>query len=732
MFFFANAEITESEQPTGWSLDGSSGQCFSGCDVQASAQRFRDILINNYGFDPGGLGENIRDRPSDKIFGRLDFNLGTAHQLTFRHNYVDAASDVNRPGSFTYQFSSNAYEFLTETNSTVFQLNSIISANAFNEARLAIQSVKDRRAGADGIEFPWIEIEHIDGSRQEFEAGTERFSTRNGLDQDILEINNDFTWIKGDHTIVLGTHNEIFEFDNLFIQNAFGSYEFDDLDELESGISERWNYTVVNPGQPETQQFEVFQLGLYAGDQWAVNSGLTLNYGLRIDAPDFKDSPSRNPDTEALYGIRTDEMPSELLIQPRVGFNWDIKNDGQHQLRGGIGVFAGRTPYVWISNQYGRTGIEQTFVTEFDKPFNPDPYGQVPSSSSGGAGEYNLIDPSFEFPQVLRTNLAYDTRLPWMGLVGSVEVIYTDSLKEINYQKLNIERAGNHVDGRPAFTRVSSTDAYLITNTSEGSSLNMALKVERPIRGGWGGFASYAYGDSEVVNEGSSSRAVSNWNYNEALDPNNPVASRSDNSVEHRFSASLTKVFNDGSRYPTTVSTFYNLQSGRPFSYLIQSDSFASINGDNRDSNDLFYVPSGPDDVIISRGTYDQLDAFINGSSCLSSSRGQITKRNCGESPWHHTLDLHVAQDIPVRSSRVQITFDILNLMNLLDDESGVLRYANFNSINLGEYQEIDAATGKQIIDLYSVVTAPEDNSLWTSHNINSRWRAKLGLRWSF
>ena len=35
----------------------------------------------------------------------------------------------------------------------------------------------------------------------------------------------------------------------------------------------------------------------------------------------------------------------------------------QDQIRGGVGVFAGRTPFVWISNNYARNGIEQVAIT---------------------------------------------------------------------------------------------------------------------------------------------------------------------------------------------------------------------------------------------------------------------------------------------------------------------------------------------------------------------------------
>ena len=73
----------------------------------------------------------------------------------------------------------------------------------------------------------------------------------------------------------------------------------------------------------------------------------------------FPDTPSYNPVVDAAIGYRTDATPSEdPVISPRIGFNWDPTGDGKQQLRGGIGIFAGRTPYVWISNAFANTGVE--------------------------------------------------------------------------------------------------------------------------------------------------------------------------------------------------------------------------------------------------------------------------------------------------------------------------------------------------------------------------------------
>jgi hypothetical protein len=739
IFFFANAELTEKSQPTGISLDGSGGQAFANGTLVAQAQLFRQTLIDRYGFDPGGLAQNIRDTPSDKFFGRLDFNLNTSNTLTLRHNFIDAENDINRPGSFSYEFPSETYAFDSETNSTVGQWNSVIGSTMFNELRITNQRIRDRRAPRGGLAFPWIEIENtVPGNRLEFEAGSEPFSTNNELDQDILEITNDFTWLRGNHTFTFGTHNELFSFRNLFIQNGFGSYQFATLDDFVAGRPARaYDFTVVNEGRAPAQEFDVNQLGFYAGDQWRATPQLTLVYGVRVDIPLFPDDPSSNPRTQALYGFRTDELPSgKELISPRIGFNWDIKGDGEQQLRGGVGIFAGRTPYVWISNNYAATGIEQTRLTAFGVPFNPDPFNQ-PLVGSGTTGEFNLIDPDFEFPQALRYNVGYDRQLPWGGLVGSVELIVSDSLEEIDYKDLNLVQTGTlPFDGRPVFgARVDPTvtAAYLITNTSEGESTNIAVKLERPLRDNVSWFASYTYGDSESVNDGGSSRAVSNYQFNESIDPNNAEVGRSDFEVEHRFNAGATYYADwGGSKWGTSFGVFYNHQSGRPFSYIFGNQPSGSINGDRYFDNDLVYVPATENDVVVEGGaTWAQLDAFISSQECLDANRGGIAPRNCGTGPWTHSLDLRVAQDVPIGSwSKLQVTAEIENLANLFDEDAGVVRYINFSTVEPFSIAGV-TADGKPRYGLSGFVTNPALDPFTTS-SIRSRWRAKLGLRWSF
>ena len=744
VFFFFNIDLGEETQPTGWSLDGSSGQQFGASNpgIIGEANRFRDILIDQYGYDPGGLGQNARQTPSDKYFLRFDLNLSDQHNLTLRHNFIEAANDINRPSPTTYEWPSETYLFVNDTNSTVAQWNSTVGSHAFNELRLSYQTIKDRREGRDLPRFPWIEIEALAGDPNlEFEAGTEPFSVLNTLDQEVIEITDDITLLKGNHTITVGTHNELFTFDNAFIQNGFGAYEFNDLDAFEAGIARRFQRTVPNPGQSPMATFDVEQIGLYIGDQWAVKDNLTLTYGLRVDIPFFPDSPEYNPEVDSVYGFRTDEIPDgNELWSPRLGFNWDIRNNGKQQLRGSVGQFAGRTPYVWISNQFSRNALVFSDLQASGVLFNPDPFAQ-PSTVEELGGfatgqEVNIIDPGFEFPTVLRYSLGYDRELPWWGLIGSVELIHSDSLKEIDYQNLNIEATGETLpfDGRPLYTTrpTNFSGAYLITNTSEGESTHLSAKIERPFSRGFWGFVSYAYGDSTEVNDGGSSRAVSNWQFNEIVDANNHRESTSSFEVEHRFNASLSYRINRDTQYPTTVSAFYNHQSGRPYSNTVGAGfPFTSINGDGFTSNDLFYVPATENDVIITGGgTWAQLDAYIS-SAGLDAYRGEIAPRNASVAPWIHSLDLRIAQEIPIKGSSLQLTFDIVNLGNLLDRNSGLQKFANFNTVTPATFVRTDSS-GVPVYSLANFVTDPETNSRFQTHNLNSRWKIKLGVRWGF
>ena len=739
-FFFIGWGHNEYDRPTGWSLDGSTGQAWQDGAYASQAAELRQYVISTYGYDPGGLGEQTRETPNDKILGKVDFNINDSNTLTARWNYVDASNLINRPGYSTYEWDSEAYDFTNETNSLVAQWNAVFGDSHFNELRVAYTTVRDNRGGITEP-FPHVTIQDVDG-RNDWEFGTENYSTYNALDTDIIEITNDFTFFVGDHELVLGTHNEFYSFKNLFIQNGFGAYRFGSLEDFYAGEPNRFRHTFPNDPNNPADEFDTYQLGFYAGDTWRAKSNLTLTYGLRVDIPFFPDSPGYNPLAEDVYGVNTSNVPDgNMLWSPRIGFNWDITNDGSKQLRGGVGLFTGRTPYVWISNNYGRTGLTQTTIEAYSgiPGFNPDPYGQPTGIGGASSQEINAIDPDFDFPQTWRANLAYDHRLPWWNMVATAEVMIAESVNEIDYRNLNLVQTGNAFDGRPFYEEVSSefAGAYYLTNTSKGDATNFIVKLEKPYgETPFWGSVSYTWGEANVVNEGTSSRAVSNWRYMEGVDINNMGLSRSDFEVEHRAVVNLNYEFNRNSRWATTVSMFWNRQSGKPYTHLMSSDRnatsvyYSSINGDDYGYNDPLYVPAGPDQVEFQYGDWDDFMGYLQRYG-LTQYMGQIVPRNSSNQPWVTQTDLAIRQNIPVPGkSSLQVSLDIFNFWNLIDDESGHVRYVNYGNVTplrwMGQNDE-----GLPIYQLWDLVTDPEED-IFYYNDLRSRWRMRLGVRWSF
>ena len=174
--------------------------------------------------------------------------------------------------------------------------------------------------------------------------------------------------------------------------------------------------------------------------------------------------------------------------------------DLKTQIRGGTGVFTGRPAYVWISNQIGNTGV----LTGFDeqgrvagttsRPFNPNPDHYKPTNVTGAPAatyELALTDLGFKFPQIWRSNIAWDQRLPG-GWTSTVEFLYNKDVNGIYYINANLPAAQTAfvgADNRPRWTnnRINAnvSNAVVLKNESVGSSWNFATTMSKSMRSGF-------------------------------------------------------------------------------------------------------------------------------------------------------------------------------------------------------------------------------------------------------
>ena len=212
---------------------------------------------------------------------------------------------------------------------------------------------------------------------------------------------------------------------------------------------------IAGDGTAAAANFNAMQLGLYAQDEIAVSDRFNLSLGLRVDVPFITDDPAEAPrfNSEVLPrlasqypefadNVQAGSAPEgQLMFSPRIGFNYNLDDTGSSKLRGGVGLFTSRIPFVWPGAMFNTNGVTSTFIGDFaiseELLFRPDIQNQyVFENPTIPSGDLNLFTNDFRYPQVLRGNLAYDTRVGDGWNLG-LEAIYTKTINNINYTNIN-------------------------------------------------------------------------------------------------------------------------------------------------------------------------------------------------------------------------------------------------------------------------------------------------------
>lgn len=776
VFFFANVELQGDETPAPFSFNE-----YNGDSSEADIENLRNTLISDYGYDPGTFGNTSDNLDGVKLFGKLDINLNQNHKLTLRHQYTKAeAFDRNSGNSRTINFSNNGEFFPSITNSSAIELNSNFNNKASNNLIIGYTNVNDDRDPI-GNPFPFVTIR--DGQEGNIVFGSERFSTANLLEQNIFTITDNFKLYKGKNTFTFGTHNEFYSIRNVFLPFNFGQYTFDSLDDFING-EEASRYQRVyslldNVSGDETlaaAEFNALQLGFYAQDEIEINNKLTITAGLRLDIPIITDDPGEAP------GFNDDTAPTledaypefsgqiiagqapegQLMFSPRLGFNYKLNNSSA--LRGGIGIFTSRIPFVWPGAMFNTNGLSSTFIGDFaieEVLFIPDVDDQyVFEDPTSPSGDLNLFTQDFRYPQVLKANLGYDTNIS--GWAVSAEGSFTKTLNNIRYTNVNtsteiIGTLTGSGDDRPIFDRSELDDTaigavYLGSNTNRGYGYNLTATVQKDILPNLNLFLAYNFGDSYALFEGTSSQNSSQWRGSVNVNGrNDPAFGRSDFAQGSKIIGSLNYALDWGtSGVKTTFSLFYNGQSGNAISYVIGgNDDAENLNNERGQTGrfrSLIYVPADANDInlidyeddgvnITATQQWENLNAFIEDDSHLSERRGDYAEKNGGRAPWVSFLDLAIRQDFGLslgeKTHKFQLSFDVFNLANLINPSWGV-RYnvpGDFNNYQLLSFEGFDT---NGTTPLYTFREDEVGRDTYDVNRFSSRWQARVGVRYIF
>ncbi len=783
IFFYTNVEIQKDETPIPFELQNYTNVSPDRAN-EAKLNQLRNFLINTYNYDPGTFASTSDQLDGLKLFGKLDFNLGTNHRLTLRHQYTKAEQfDRNGGSSTTINFSNNGVFFPSTTNSSAAELKSRLGQNSSNDLIVGFTTVKDDRDGI-GSDFPYLIIN--DASAGSIRLGTEEFSTANLLEQSILTLTDNFKLYKGNHTFTLGTHNEFSSFNNIFIGSNFGTYTFANIDSFINGanaINYDRSYSLIDDAGGDNTKaaadFNAMQLGFYAQDQWTVSPQFTLTGGLRLDIPLITTDPTRDQylaDTAlakmiTAYPIAADVTPGkapegQLMFSPRLGFEYAFNTNRKTILRGGAGIFTSRIPFVWPGAMFTNNGLTLGRVQGSNLgnsiPFVSDVNAQYEHPNFAiPSGQVDLFTKNFKYPQVFRGNLAIDTKFG-NGFQFGLEGLFTKTLNNVVYTNINSDPAlkgnftGSGGDHRAIYVRKNLDNkysaVYVGSNTNEGYTYNFTATLAKNFGDNFSTFLAYNYGDAYAVNEGTSSQNSSQWRGQVSIDGRNfPVLGRSDFAAGHRIIASASYKINWTKGIGTQISFFYSGESGEAFSYVIGGGSAAqNINneqGSTGRNRSLVYVPTDLNDIhlvdyTLSNGTvitkeaqWTNLNAMIESDPGLRDHRGGYVEKNGSFAPFNHILDFAVRQDIGAELGgdlhRIQVSLDIFNFLNLLNKDWGAYYTtpgSDFNNFQLYQFDgfEADGTTPKFSYRLGSAT----GKDIFNIGGTASRWRMRLGVRY--
>ncbi len=804
LFFFVNGEMTK--QPTivnRWRASENGvavpDQYISRTTL-ADLARVSDHVKNKYGYDTGSWTSFPADENNYKILARLDWNITHDHHLALRYNYtknrywsnpnatsMDGGTRMAtaRVSQQSFSFANSMYGMDNLVHSFSLDLNSRLSDNLSNQFLATLSKLDDIRA-SNSSEFPFIDITMTDaeGNTDNYMAlGYELFTWNNAVHNTIWNLRDDVTWYYGNHKIMGGLSFEHQMADNQYMRNGTGYYRYNSVDDFINGAAPEvvcLTYGYGSETKPAARvQFN--KAGLYAQDEWNVTKNFKLTYGLRLDGLFFNngdlitnnailalDYYDKNGDVRH---IDTGKWPSSnLIVQPRVGFNWDVFGNKALRLRGGSGLFSGRLPLVFFTNMPTNGGLVQyqaqlnaknTDMSQFagglvtdangkatiealknkligmGYPDNVTPdMGTVPSSISA-------VDPKFKMPMVWKTSLAVDYNIPVsFPFTITVEGIFNKNINAASISDWSIPSVGgyarfNGVDNRPIYPAGfrTGTKAFVLENTSKGYGWigNVTLNAEPT---DWLTLmAAYTHTVQKEVTGMPGSAAESAFTYVPTVEgPNNIKLHNSQYVTPDRFVLSATAHDRSGNHYGLIYETW---RGGYNYSYMMAND----MNGDGY-NYDALYIPTDEQVAngefrFVSEGDKTRFMDYVHNNDYLKNNQGKYAEAYSLYSPWVHRIDLSYKHDFSFNvygaKHTLQLLFDMKNVLNFFNSSWGVSKYLNpeiGSDPRILKYEGVDA----QGYATFSTPKSINGNTTTFVPNkaIGQCWNASIGIKYIF
>lgn len=712
----------------------------------AAITQVQSIAQSVYNYAAGDI-ITINNQKDEKIVGRLDWNVSDTQRLSVSYiNAFESATVGNNTSTAAANpsigLSSNGYQRNVLVRAGIVQLNSDWTDRLSTEARFLYKSNEVAQTPLNGLGFAQFRVctdpTNVNtGTNTATTCGTTpivAFGPDNSRQANSLYFD---TWggsiltryNAGNHDIrLLAEYNRNRSF-NLFLQNAAGNYYFDSIADFQARRASQFSYAnalTLNVNDSAANfVYDQWTFGLQ--DTWQVSDTFDVSFGVRYDLYGMRSPIPLNQAFLARYGFTNTQNYKGLdNFQPRFSFNWRPV-DGL-SVRGGVSVFGGGSPDIYLSNSYSNTGVLTSNITNLTRattnadgstatcgaPFtgtnaavctaalngvtgNAIPAaigGYIATNTAGQAlATTSSLAQDFSPPSVTKFNLSADYKL--FGIDLGFDYVYSKVNEGVSFTDLRSRAVGTLPDGRPRYTFVATPGStatadnnsdFQIYNDSRGRSHLAVVRASKDFDFGLSLSGSYAWQDVKELSPATSSTPGSLYATAAKIDPNTPAYGTANDEVKWRYTYSIgfdRAFFGD---YRTVIQLFGETRAGRRYSFTMQDNNngrlpvFGTSNGNNNAF--LLYVPTGANDAKVSydsTATQDALNTLIENSN-LKKYRGTIAAKNIARNRAFTRIDLHLEQEIPtfVGKSRITLFGDIENLPNLINKDWGGLRQFGF------------------------------------------------------
>jgi hypothetical protein len=621
LFIFAAYENTEEPRflAKGFSGQGSGEER----DWLSEADYNRIVSIAQsptYNYDPGGSGGD-GTQETEKYMVRLDWNINDAHNAAFIYNYFDGFQDRDSDGDDNeFEFANHYYVKGAESETFTLKLSSQWTDAFSTELFFSSSDMDDSQVTVGEPTFADSQIEINDGDGTVY-LGADDSRQANSLSTEVDYFKLAANYLAGNHVITAGYDIEELEIFNIFVQHSRGGeYDyfddaasnpaacaalsaqgrFDDatcglsgIDKFELGRPDRIFYGSAgetNNRLDAAAQFSNKLHSVYLQDEVFIDHlDLTLVAGLRYEWFESDDRPKFHQNFLDASGIRNDaNIDGVDLLMPRVGFTWGVRDD--LTLRGGVGLYSGGNPNVWISNAWSNDGItnvqlggfsgwdeDEFFPTGFLPNGDPaDSFTVLPGSPDSiplsGNGDPNrdipqqqidavaastpttasprglvLIDPDYEQPSEWKFALGGTWDMPWYDMTLDFDYMHTKGRDPAYYVDVSQQYIGDTLAGSPVYdyftfdTRgVEARDNLMLTNSPDSPSSDMfSFVLSKEWEFGLSAQLGYAWVDGDDIASMVAATANSNFTSEALLDIGSPGVNTSNWVVPQRITLGL-------------------------------------------------------------------------------------------------------------------------------------------------------------------------------------------------